>query len=113
GRVAEPPVRERIRMQLMLALYRAGRQAEALGTYRRTRELFVSQLGIEPSRSLQELERAILRREATLEPRLEPSRRLKIPPPLTSLVGRGDEVDEVRELILRREVRLVTLTGVG
>src|SRR2546429_7162492 len=60
--VEEHPLRERLRMQLMLALYRAGRQAEALGTYRRTRELFVSQLGIEPSRSLQELERAILRR---------------------------------------------------
>jgi predicted ATPase/DNA-binding SARP family transcriptional activator len=111
--VQEHPLREGLRMQLMLALYRAGRQAEALDTYRQTRELFVSQLGIEPSRSLQELERAILRREATLEPRLESSRRSKIPPPLTSLVGRGDEVDEVRELILRREVRLVTLTGVG
>ena len=46
----------------MLALYRSGRQAEALGTYQQTRELLVEELGLEPSRELQDLEQAILGR---------------------------------------------------
>jgi DNA-binding SARP family transcriptional activator len=65
--VWEHPLRERLRGQLMLALYRGGRQADALDVYRKTRELLVGELGIEPSRSLQELERQILRQDATLE----------------------------------------------
>jgi DNA-binding SARP family transcriptional activator len=62
------PLRERLRAQLMLALYRAGRQAEALATYRDLRNVLVSELGIEPSRSLQELEQAILRQDPELSP---------------------------------------------
>jgi DNA-binding SARP family transcriptional activator len=65
--VWEHPLRERLRGQLMLALYRAGRQAEALDVYRKTRELLVGELGIEPSRSLQELERRILTQDETLD----------------------------------------------
>jgi hypothetical protein len=65
--VAREPFRERLRGQLMLALYRAGRQADALDVYRKTRELLVGELGIEPSRSLQELERQILRQDETLD----------------------------------------------
>jgi DNA-binding SARP family transcriptional activator len=63
----EHPLRERFRRQLMLALYRAGRQAEALATYQDARRELVDQLGIDPSPSLQELERAILRQEPALE----------------------------------------------
>jgi predicted ATPase/DNA-binding SARP family transcriptional activator len=66
--VAAHPLRERPRRQLMLALYRSGRQAEALDVYKRTRELLIDELGIEPSRALQELERAILRQEPSLDP---------------------------------------------
>ncbi len=77
--VAAEPLRERPRAQLMLALYRSGRQAEALDLYRRTRATFVDELGIEPSPELQELERAILRQDRELQrpgpseaPRTEP-----------------------------------------
>ena len=64
---SEAPLRERFRGQLMLALYRSGRQAEALDAYRATRELLVEQLGIEPAPALQELERAILTHSPSLE----------------------------------------------
>jgi DNA-binding SARP family transcriptional activator len=64
--VSAHPLREPFRAQLMLALYRAGRQAEALEAYRDARAALVEQLGIEPSQRLQQLEQAILRQDATL-----------------------------------------------
>lgn len=63
---AEHPYRERFRAQLMLALYRAGRQAEGLDVYRRTRTLLNDELGLEPGVELQELERAILTQDPAL-----------------------------------------------
>ena len=65
--VAREPLRERPRAQLMLALYRSGRQADALELYRRTRETLSDELGIEPSLELQELERRMLQHDPTLE----------------------------------------------
>jgi DNA-binding SARP family transcriptional activator len=65
--VAEHPLRERFRAQLMLALYRSGRQAEALAAYQATREALVDGLGIEPTPALQELERAILHQDPALD----------------------------------------------
>jgi DNA-binding SARP family transcriptional activator len=65
--VAEHPLRERLRAQLMLALYRCGRQVDALAAYQRARGVLVGQLGIEPSPRLRELEQAILRQDASLE----------------------------------------------
>jgi len=70
---AEYPLRERPRALQMLALYRCGRQADALAAYRAAREKFVDELGIEPGSELQELERAILQHDRSLD--LEPSRR--------------------------------------
>jgi DNA-binding SARP family transcriptional activator len=61
------PLRDRPRELLMLALYRSGRQAEALELFRRTRELYVNELGIEPGPSLRELERAMLRQDPALK----------------------------------------------
>jgi DNA-binding SARP family transcriptional activator len=64
--IAEHPFRERLRGQLMLALYRAGRQVEALEAYQETRRVLVDELGIEPSEALRELQRAILRHDPAL-----------------------------------------------
>jgi DNA-binding SARP family transcriptional activator len=64
--VKRHPLSEHIRAQLMLALYRSGRQAEALGVYRSARRILVEQLGLEPSAELRELERAILAQDAEL-----------------------------------------------
>lgn len=65
--VREHPLREGLRGQLMLALYRCGRQADALAAYRAARESFVAELGIAPTPALQELERAILAQDESLE----------------------------------------------
>ena len=65
--VAEHPLRERPRGQLMIALYRSGRQPEALDVYRRTREELIEAFGIEPTAALRGLERAILSQDSSLE----------------------------------------------
>ena len=64
--VAQHPLRERLRGQLMLALYRCGRQAEALELYQHTRRLLRDELGLEPNPTLQDLEQAILRQDPSL-----------------------------------------------
>src|SRR3954452_15766306 len=65
--VAEHPLRERFRLQLMLALYRSGRQAEALEAYRAARSMLVDELGIEPGRELRELHQAVLEQDPALD----------------------------------------------
>jgi DNA-binding SARP family transcriptional activator len=65
--VARHPLRERLREQLILALYRCGRQAEALESYRQARSALVGELGIEPGRRLQQLEQAVLRQDPALD----------------------------------------------
>ena len=77
GLVAEHPFRERLRGQLMLALYRSGRQAEALAAYRDARSVYVEELGIEPTRRLQDLEQRILRQDSSLD---APAQRGRKPP---------------------------------
>ena len=71
--VAVHPLRERLRGQLMVALYRSGRQAEALQAYQDARRLLVEELGIEHGARLRELEQAILRQDAALEAQAPPT----------------------------------------
>lgn len=83
--VVQNPLRERPRASLMLALYRSGRQAEALTAYQETRRVLLDELGMDPSPALQDLERAILNQEARLDaptaqhpPRLSPERSILV-----------------------------------
>ena len=85
--VWDHPLRERPRELLMVALYRSGRQAEALEVYRKTRESLVAEFGIEPSPLLHELERRILIQDPSLDlsvsshaPTVEPERALLVVP---------------------------------
>jgi DNA-binding SARP family transcriptional activator len=71
--VAEHPLRERVRCQLMLALYRSGRQAEALDVYQSARRALVDELGIEPGRELRELHQRILTQDPGLDLRAGPA----------------------------------------
>ena len=80
--VARHLLRERVHRQLMLALYRSQRQAEALAVYRQFRQVLSSELGIEPSRALRELELRILRRDPSLD--VAP-----VQPPKRSTVAQG------------------------
>jgi predicted ATPase/DNA-binding SARP family transcriptional activator len=114
---ARLPLRERLHGQLMLALYRSGRQADALAAYQRLRQTLGDELGLDPSAELRALEQAILRQEPQLQ---APARAVaatgaanphNLPGRLTSFIGRRDELSEVRRLVAGH--RLVTLTGPG
>ena len=106
------PLRERFREQLLLALYRLGRQAEALQVYRETRQLLVDELGIEPGTELQRLERQILLHDETLTPGGR-GRPPPLPAAITPLIDRWNEVAELGDLLRRPDVRLTTLVGPG
>ncbi len=93
----------------MLALYRCGRQADALAAHRRLRATLVDELGVEPDEALRDLELAVLRHDPAL--RAPPIGWGTLPVPLGSLEGRAGEVEEVGAMV--RTHRLVTLTGPG
>lgn len=111
GLVRLHPLRERLWAQLMIALYRGGRQAEALGAYRGARERMVDDLGVEPGPALRELETAILRQDAGLvAPVPLPERGLaRLDGPVVrrvdradgQFVGRGGELDRLHEILGR------------
>ena len=112
--VAEEPFRERLREQHILALYRAGRQQQALAAFRAARATLLDELGVEPGPRLQELERRILRQDPELAaPEQRPPAPTRLPTPPTPLVGRNLEVAAVAGLLREEDVRLLTLTGPG
>jgi predicted ATPase/DNA-binding SARP family transcriptional activator len=114
--VREHPYRERLRGQLMLALYRTGRQADALAAYQAARRTLVDELGIEPSAELRELEQRMLRHDPSLSPPAAEAAPLAgghLPVPATPFLGRARELAEVTALLRGTDGRLLTLTGAG
>lgn len=126
--VAEHPLRERLRTQQMIALYRSGRQAEALSSYREARSILVEELGLEPSEALQNLERAILRSDPSLDaasagpPSLEAPAPAEVPQQLPTaapdFTGREHVLKHLRTLLTPSDepgaplsVSVVTLSG--
>lgn len=128
--ISEHPLREQLHEQLLVALYRSGRQADALRAYDHARVHLLEELGIDPGPRLQELERRILNQDPTLlwtpstapapimaasavdesVPSRPPARpTATIPIAVTALVGRDIEVARIRKLLERS--RIVTLTG--
>jgi DNA-binding SARP family transcriptional activator len=121
--VAANPFRERLRAQLMIALYQAGRRAEALETYRAGRRLFVAKLGLEPGDELVRIEQAILRGDTeialgatatvTSAPVVPAVPRL-LPPDIGDFVGRTALVERLRHVLTgpRAEAHTVRLAAV-
>ena len=106
----ENPFRERVWGQLMLALYRGGRQADALETFQQARRILAEQLGLEPGPELRHLQEAILAHDPAIAPvPVAAPRRGNLRSPTTSFVDRERELAELVALL--REHRLVTLTG--
>ena len=109
--VGEHPFRERLWHHLMLALYRGGRQADALAAYHRARTALDEHLGIEPGAELRALEAAILQQTVPPMAGLAGEERSALPAPVSSFVGRGAELARLEPRL--RVERLLTLTGVG
>ncbi|MFI6818190.1 BTAD domain-containing putative transcriptional regulator [Nonomuraea sp. NPDC050328] len=110
--VAEHPLRERLRAAHLRALYRSGRQSEALSGYAELRERLSEELGLDPGPELSALYQAMLRQDPGLDPVTPPrGPRTNLRAPLTELIGRERDVAEVRTLL--DSTRLLTLTGPG
>jgi DNA-binding SARP family transcriptional activator len=123
----EYPLRERLRGQLMLALYRCGRTPEALQVYRQARRVMIDELGIEPGERLQRLEHAILTADPGLDPPAEPvtvrpARQIPclLPTGIADFTGRAEQIEqihahlvEVAEEEARLAVPIVVIAGKG
>src|SRR5581483_1084443 len=114
GLVVQHRSRERLRAQLMLALYRDGRQAEALDVFRRTRDDFVEELGLEPGPALQQLHQAILRQDPSLEgPLPTPERSILVAPRAARRFAELAALAEPLASRPRRELILAWLVAEG
>ena len=127
--IHEYPLRERLRGQLMLALYRCDRMAEALQVYRQARQIMIDELGLEPGERLQQLERAILNGDPTLTAppeaiTIQPARARApslLPIDIADFTGRSEQVAQIdRHLVLpagedsaRQAVPVVVIVGKG
>jgi predicted ATPase/DNA-binding SARP family transcriptional activator len=124
--VREHPLRERLWAELILALYRSGRQGDALAAYRRARAVLAAELGVEPGPELRKLQAAVLCQDPALNaPAAVPAtpaspaipagsdeyRSGQLPAAPSALIGRAAELDAVVSLL--RAGRLVTITGTG
>ncbi|MET9558890.1 MULTISPECIES: AfsR/SARP family transcriptional regulator [Streptomyces] len=122
---AAHPLRERLRALLMLALYRSGRQAEALAAYADTRRLLADELGVDPSPDLQELQQRILQADPGLaepsaplapETAAAPVRPAQLPATVPDFTGRTSFVSELCEVLGSAEGRVMAvsaLAGIG
>jgi predicted ATPase len=107
------PFQERLHGQLMLALFREGRQADALGIYHQIRGLLAEELGLDPGPDLQQLHERILRQDPGLAAPLPPLQtpHHNVPVRISGFIGRQAEIADLRRLISQR--RLVTVIGPG
>ncbi|MGK5558820.1 BTAD domain-containing putative transcriptional regulator, partial [Actinomadura kijaniata] len=111
GPAERHPLRERLQAALMRALYRAGRQPEALDVHHRLRTRLRDDLGLDPGPEIQALHRAILNHDPSLREPPAPALRARLPVPVTDLIGRDTDIEALRALLTG--TRLVTLTGPG
>jgi len=127
---AAQPLREGVRRQLMVALYRAGRQTDALAAYQELRRRLVDELGVEPSPTLQRLERAVLNGDPALQPSIQPLARgdgpvtagattvpRELPPDIASFTGRRPELAQLGRILATAgqpgAVAITVIQGVG
>ena len=110
---AEHPLREPLQAQAMLALYRSGRQSEALDIYRTLHTRLREELGLEPSIELRDLHRRILQHHPELETAQTTHAAHTLPASPNRLIGRERELKELDALIRSQDVRMLVLTGAG
>ena len=114
GLVAAHPLRERLRANFMLALYRSGRQSDAIAAYHETRRVLGEELGVDPGPDLEAVYNLILRHDPSLQAPIDQrdgGPRSNLPARVTSFVGREKEIKEV--VAHMRDHRLVTVVGPG